>query len=94
MAAAGDLVHETIHLVGDPVELEHRDAGLELVGDELERLPDELARARHPLDLLGGLADDHASARASTCSSAFEISDQTSSIGRSACTFTSFPVVR
>ena len=87
-AALGDV------LVCDPVELEHRDARLELLGDELERLLDELARPGHPLDLLRGLADDHASALACTCSSAFEISDQTSSIGRSACTFTSFPVVR
>ena len=42
-------------LVGDAVELEHRHAGLEMLGDELERLLDELAGARHALDLLRDL---------------------------------------
>jgi len=79
-------------LVGNPVELEHRDADLEMLGDQLQRLVDELACARHAFDLLLGLADDHA--RACTCSSTSEISAHTSSIGRSACTWTSLPLVR
>src|SRR5207302_988824 len=79
-------------LVSNPIELEHRDARLEVLRDQLKRLVHELACARHAFDLLLRLADDHA--RASTCSSTLEISAHTSSIGRSACTCTSLPLVR
>ena len=65
---------------------------VEMLGNQLQRLVDELACARHAFDLLLGLADDHA--RACTCSSTPEISAHTSSIGRSACTWTSLPLVR
>ena len=49
-------------LVGDAVELPHLDPGLEMLGDERERLGEERARTRHPLDLGLGLADDHGTA--------------------------------
>ena len=78
-------------LVGDAVELEHRDAGLEVLGDELERLVDELARARHALDLLCRLADDHAPGLHLSRDSA--ISWNTASIARSAWMPTTFPRV-
>ena len=75
-------------LVGDPVELAHRHARHEVLADERERLGEERAGARHPLDLGGGLADDHA--RASTDSSERWISSKTSSTARSAWTPTTF----
>ena len=67
-------------LVGDVVELGRGDAGLQLLLEERERLGHDLPGPRHRLDLLGRLADDHAT----TCSES-EISDHTSSIVRSAC---------
>ena len=79
-------------LLCDPVELEHRDAGLEVLGAERERLGEECAGLRHAFDLLGGLADDHA--RASTEESASLISWKTSSIVRSPWMPTTLPRVR
>jgi hypothetical protein len=38
-------------LLADPVELGRRDAGLDVLADERDRLGDELACARHPVDL-------------------------------------------
>src|SRR5262249_1763801 len=80
-------------LLGDAVELEHRHAGLERLGAELQRLVAELARARHALDLLGGLPDDRWP-RPSSSSMACWISRHTSSMERSACTCTRLPVAR
>jgi hypothetical protein len=59
-------------LLGETVEFEHRDARLELLADERDRLGDERAGARHLPDLLGALSDDHAGVF--TCSSASWIS--------------------
>ena len=38
-------------LVGDAIELAHLDAGLEMLGDQRERLREQRASARHALDL-------------------------------------------
>jgi hypothetical protein len=46
-------------LVGDAVELEHLDPGLQVLGHECKRLREEGARTCHPLDLGLGLADYH-----------------------------------
>src|SRR5207244_4511677 len=46
-------------LLRDAVELPRRDPGLELLADERDRLGNELACARHALDLLLRLANDH-----------------------------------
>src|SRR5581483_11961679 len=79
-------------LLGDPVELEHRDARLEVLADKRERVRDERARAGHTLDLGLRLADDHA-ARPSSWSSASRISWNTSSMVRSAWMPTTLPRV-
>ena len=74
-------------LVRERVQLARGDTGLQPLLDERERLGDHLAGAGHRLDLLAGLADDHATAWRES-----EISAHTSSIERSACSGTSLPV--
>ena len=73
------------------VELEHRDSGAELLGDHLQRVGDDVAGARHALDLGLGLAEDHLTP---TCSSAAWISAKTSFGVPSAWTGTRTPSVR
>ena len=63
-------------LLADPVELAGGHAGLDVLADERDRLGDELARARHSVDLLRGLSDDHRVT--ATCSNACWISANTS----------------
>ena len=79
-------------LVGDRVELEHRDARLEPLLHERERAGHDLAGASHQLDLVRALADDHVGPRPFTCSRACWISTHTWSAGRSAWSGTSLPV--
>ena len=69
-------------LVGDAVELDRRDAGLDALSDVRDRLRDERARAGDAVDLGRALADDHAAAPSSRSSSASSISVETSSIDR------------
>src|SRR5439155_14662176 len=73
------------------VELEHRDSGAELLGDHRQRVGDDVAGARHAVDLGLGLAEDHLTA---TCSSAAWISAKTSFGVPSAWTGTRTPSVR
>ena len=49
-------------LLGEAVELGHRDARLETLLHQRERAGDDLAGARHQLDLVRALANDHARA--------------------------------
>src|SRR5262249_51530544 len=62
-------------LLGEPVELDHRDPGPQLLADHRQRVRDDLARAGHALDLDLALAENHLTA---TCSSAAWISAKTS----------------
>ena len=82
---ADELVRERVELLGGH-------ARARALAEQGEHVRDDLARARHPLDLLGALADDHR--RTAACSSARWISPKTSSSGRSARTPTRFPRVR
>jgi hypothetical protein len=43
----------TDEVLGDAVELARRDAGLQLLPEERDRLGDELAGSRHAFDFLG-----------------------------------------
>ena len=65
-------------LLGDRVELGGRDARLQLLLEQRERVGDDGTGTRHRVDLGGGLADDHAD----HAPSALEISPHTSSIVR------------
>src|SRR4051812_1651112 len=78
-------------VLGDPVELLRGHAGPGALAQECEDLGDDRPCARHPLDLLLGLADDH---RTAACSSALWISAKTSSTGGSAGTPTRIPRAR
>jgi hypothetical protein len=46
-------------LLGEAVQLEHRNARDELLADHCERFGDDVARAGHAFDLLRALANDH-----------------------------------
>src|SRR4051812_40883481 len=46
-------------VLGDPVELRRRDAGLGLLAEQVDRLGHELARLRHPVDFLGAFSNYH-----------------------------------
>src|SRR4029077_9358457 len=82
-----DAALATDELLGEGVQLGGRHAGAHVLADERERRGDDLAGAGHPLDLGRGLADDHLA----IWSSAFRISANTSSTGRSARMPTTLP---
>ncbi len=79
-------------LLGEAVELDHRDAGPEPLADEGDGAGDEVARAGDAVDLVRRLPDDHA--RAATCSSVSWISAKTASMLRSAWMPTTLPLDR
>src|SRR5438105_2396110 len=79
-------------LLADPVELGGRHARSDVLADDRDRLGDERARGGHLLDLVGGLANDHATAPA--CSSACWISSKTSLSLRSPALPTTWPRAR